>query len=250
MKLTEIANQQNQASVAKIYNLCNRVVSNGVFDVNPDTLVVDVHGSVDIDADFLINGKLPVVFGKVTGTVGIQPNVPLVSLEGMPREVGGSFNIQDTQISSFVGGPDIVHGAYMAYGINELTSLQGLPPVIGGALHLGGCPALTSLEHLPHSIGLGKKDTAFAGLFLTDTGIKSFHNFHKTNGNLKVRGSFAFTSTASHLLSLLLIPGIKTVWAADANLSTILNKHLKGERDIHACQEELIDAGYTAQARI
>lgn len=35
-----------------------------------------------------------------------------------------------------------------------------------------------------------------------------------------------------------------------ADVQNIINKHLKGDRDVFACQEELIEAGYDEFAQL
>lgn len=249
MKLTEIATppDNKRRDLNHIYNLVNTVVTDGEFTVDPETLVVNVLGSVEISDDFLKNGELPVVFGKVTRGFLLSPNAHLKSLKGTPREIGQNFFISDTMITSFVGGPEIVHLDYIAYN-TPVTSMEGLPAQIGGMLHLGGCNNLKSLDHLPRSIG-SKVKTVFGGLYLPES-IVSLHNMHKTHADLVVKGAFSFGPSTTHLLSLLLIPGISRVYSTNEGVTKILNKHLEGGRDVNACQEDLIDAGFIAQARL
>jgi hypothetical protein len=48
------------------------------------------------------------------------------------------------------------------------------------------------------------------------------------------------------VLGLLLIDGLKAAFFSQGwndELQTIINKHLAGERDVFACQEELIENG-------
>ncbi len=37
---------------------------------------------------------------------------------------------------------------------------------------------------------------------------------------------------------------------ADESIQDILNRHLEGDRDIFACQEDLLEAGYEAFAKL
>ena len=47
-----------------------------------------------------------------------------------------------------------------------------------------------------------------------------------------------------------MIDGLKFVGLDNEKVENIINKHLKGERDVFACQEELIEAGYEEYAQL
>ena len=52
------------------------------------------------------------------------------------------------------------------------------------------------------------------------------------------------------LLGLLLIDGLQKVFLDNMKVRVIINKHLKGDRDVFACQEELIEAGFEDFAQL
>jgi hypothetical protein len=62
-------------------------------------------------------------------------------------------------------------------------------------------------------------------------------------------GTFMCDAEVTHVLGLLLIDGLRRI-RCNQGIDPIINRHLAGDRDIHACQEELIEAGYGAQAKL
>jgi hypothetical protein len=73
----------------------------------------------------------------------------LVSLEGMPQEVKGNFNVFHNMIESLVGGPVRVRDTYQV-GYNELTSLEGMPERVTDFICTSN--VLKSLEGSPASV--------------------------------------------------------------------------------------------------
>ena len=86
----------------------------------------NVNGEFDIDGDFylkdyeylIVDGKLAVKFGKVSGDFECSECENLTSLEGSPREVGGNFDCS---------------------GCKNLTSLEGCPREVGGIFYCYDC---------------------------------------------------------------------------------------------------------------
>lgn len=81
--------------------------------------------------------------------------------------------------------------------------------------------------------------------------IDSYHNIHKIVDTID--GAF-YGDTCSHLLGLLYIKKLRFVDVDSAGpISDIINKYLVkqpyGQRDVHSCQEELIESGFAEQAR-
>ena len=54
----------------------------------------------------------------------------------------------------------------------------------------------------------------------------------------------------SHVLGVLLIEGCKGITLDNDIVHLIINKHLEGERDVFACQEELIEKGFEEYAQL
>jgi hypothetical protein len=92
-----------------------------------DTLVVDVHGDVNITDKNLT--KIPVKFGVVDGYFDCSDN-QLNSLEGAPQTVDRDFYCNDNQLKSLEGAPQTVDGGFYCYK-NQLKSLEGAPQTVG-----------------------------------------------------------------------------------------------------------------------
>ena len=97
--------------------------TNGTWQLNPETGLVDVKGRFDCKDRGLSDFK-GVRFG-VVGDFWCQRN-RLTSLEGAPREVGASFWCRDNRLTSLVGAPEKVGWDFWCKN-NLLTSLEGAP---------------------------------------------------------------------------------------------------------------------------
>lgn len=98
---------------------------------------------------------------------------------------------------------------------------------------------LTSFTGFPHKIT--------GSLYLYDSHIYSLHNIHKTVKFIGER--FASNDSVTDILGLLLIGGLQSVQLDVGPIDDIMNKYV-GTGDILAAQDELIDAGLKAQARL
>ena len=160
--------------------------------------------------------------GKPEDKIDLSLNISdmrLNSLEGSPREVGRHVYAEGNNLESLKGGPDIVK---LSFNVERNK--------------------LTSTEWAPSFIGLD--------LFFSKNKLTSLHNIHK---HIKHIGRYAYfekNPIESHVLGLLLIDGLKFVGLDNEKVENIINKHLKGERDVFACQEELIEAGYEEYAQL
>jgi hypothetical protein len=101
---------------------------------------------------------------------------------------------------------------------------------------------LTTLEGMPRGIGswFSCRNCEFKSL----SGIDKRVDY--------INGEVFLNIEMTHILGLLLIDGIRNFTMPDSPESRcleIMNKHL-GTRDILACQDELIDAGFIDQARL
>ena len=123
----------------------------------------------------------------------------------------------------------------------RLTSLEGSPKEVGGAF-LCSSNKLTSLEGISPIIRLQLSCIA--------NKLTSLHNIHKQIKHIGGRANFTFNPIKSHVLGLLLIDGLKNVLFSNKKVEAIINKHLAADRDVFACQEELIEAGLEEFAQL
>ena len=68
--------------------------------------------------------KLPVKFREIKGSFWID-DLEIESIEGSPEIVGGNFDCSKNKLKSLIGGPVRVGGFYNCSG-NQLTSLEGV----------------------------------------------------------------------------------------------------------------------------
>ncbi len=101
---------------------------------------------------------------------------------------------------------------------------------------------LDSLEGAPSSIG--------GNLYCSINNFTSLHNIHKIIKHIGGHADFRYNPITSHVLGLLLIDGLLFVMLGNEKVEDIINKHLEGDRDVFACQEELIEAGYEEFAQL
>lgn len=93
--------------------------------------------------------------------------------------------------------------------------------------------------------GVRGKESDFRGNNLT-----SLHNIHEELKNFEGIASFVDNPIKSHVLGLLKIKGLIGVKLDNKKLQEIINRHLKGNRNVFDCQEELEDAGLGAFAQL
>ena len=100
---------------------------------------------------------------------------------------------------------------------NPLTSLEGITPIINGVLVVERCP------------------------------IRHLTNIHKMIRSVK-HISFSGCPIKSNILGLMMIDNLDWV-TGDSPVFKILYDHLQSDRDVLACQEEMILAGYKEFAK-
>lgn len=154
-------------------------------------------------------------------TVTVDNDVRLEGVENIPfqfKMVQGTFDISDcTNLKSFKGCPYFVEGNFLAIGCAKITSLEFAPTHIGKSINANM------------------------------TGIRSLHNVHKF---IKQCGSHAaFGNATSNALGLLLIPGLQAVTVGHNQATMIMNQHME-DKDIHMCQQALLDAGFSEYAKL
>lgn len=163
----------------------------------------------------------------------------LTSLKGAPEKVGGSFSCSNNRLTTLEGGPSSVGDDFFCID-NELTTLKGASASVGNFYCNDN--KITSLEGAPTSVG--------KYFVCSRNQLTSLHNIHK---HIKYIGHFAdFSSNpiTSSVLGLLLIEGLQKVGLQNQLVQMIVNKHLEGDQDVFACQEELLEAGLEDFAKL
>jgi len=135
-----------------------RIVT-GSYSQDPSTKEVNVQGDVDMSEGY---GKaaskmtrsrwfkdIPFQFGEVTGNFDVS-NQDIISLEGSPYKVGGTYYCQSASLRDIKGAPQEI-GEDFNCGGNQIRSLRGGPVKVGGNYN---CPSngLTSLVGAPEEI--------------------------------------------------------------------------------------------------
>lgn len=192
----------------------------------------------------LIEVKNPLKTGHAGNIEIIHKGLTTLEDTYVPNHIIGNFTCAGNKLTNLKGGPEAVEGNYNCRNNSLLESLEGAPKFLLGEFNFSICGKLRSLKYAP----------SCEGLIFMNTPI----DFRTIKGmNIKIKEQIYFTPTeTTNLLYLLLCPGIRQCSTAPANNSVvgdILNKHLQNEihhRDLHMCQQELIDAGYADIARI
>ena len=173
----------------------------------------------------------------------------LTSLQYGPTKVGTDFRCNKNRLTSLEFGPKEVNGNYECFG-NVLTSLQYGPTEVGGNFYCAG-NLLSSLQYCPTRVG-GNFDCY-------ENQLTSLQGIHKQFRSGYIKGQIWLSNNpiTSHILGLLLIPELKFIGYSKGNASSscydaieIINKHLEGDRNVIACQRELIQAGLKEFARL
>ena len=137
-------------------------------------------------------------------------------LDNLVVDVKGSVDLESTDRTILPVQFGYVDGNFDCYG-SALKSLRGFPNRIGG------------------------------NLYLYDSHIYSLHGIEKIITH--IGGGIVINPTVTHLLGLLLIELGEFSIDDNGPLDEIMNKY-KNTGDILAAQDELLDAGFKAQARL
>ena len=134
----------------------NRIINELRIDkytINKD-YTVDVNGDVIIRDKHLINGKLPIKFGNVSGDFDCSSCGNLTSLEGSPNKVGGDFDCYECpNLLSLKGAPEKVGRDFDCSYCNKIKTLGGAPKEVGINFECYKCYSLKSLKGAPKEIG-------------------------------------------------------------------------------------------------
>ena len=117
---------------------------------NPKTMSYDCDGDVRVSEDIVIDGKLKIRFGKISGGFYCRKN-GLTTLEGAPQEVSGNFDCSINKLTTLEGAPQYVGGGVYC-GVNKLTTLEGAPQKVGVYFNCFN-NQLTTLEGAPKEVG-------------------------------------------------------------------------------------------------
>lgn len=141
------------------------------------------------------------------------------------EEVGNSLSCdKDDRLHSLKESPKIINGIFNCSGV-RLHSLEGSPLIVRGNYQADN-NELTSLKDIHKQ-------------------IKEIH------GTFSVRHN----PIISNILGVLLIKNLE-FFDISANhndkikINMIIDHHIQGDRDVLACQEELISAGYKEYAKL
>ena len=170
--------------------------------------------------------------------------------------VAGDFSYSGGTITTLKNFPDTVDGELSATH-NALTSLHGFPAKgVGGDVDFTDNAELKTIE--------GIADTLNGSLIMSGTGVTTLNGWHKILKKMDGYIDISNCDIQGGLLSPLMIHGCREIkmtkmldgTSADrrtviGEVLKIVNKHLQSEdKDIFACQDELIDAGYSDFAQM
>ncbi len=119
----------------------------------------------------------------------------------------------------------------------SLKTLLGCPQIVGGNFDCAYCD-LVDLTHISTKIG--------GTIFCNGNPIKTFKNIHKMTSCNKV---LLPMNNTPGTLYWILVPNIRTISCFEEQVGEILTTHIR-TKDILACQEDLIDAGFGAWAKL
>ena len=123
--------------------------SNGIWEINPQTGLVDVKGFFECSGQRLTDFK-GVRFGNIWKGFYCENN-SLTSLVGAPQKVGDNFFCSSNHLTTLEGAPETVYGNFYC-DRNRLSSLEGSPEIVGGDFSC--CDNyITSLDGAPQSVG-------------------------------------------------------------------------------------------------
>ena len=122
---------------------------------------------------------------------------------------------------------------------SDLTTLRGCPREVGEDFVCSNI-AITSFDGVP--LIIGSEFRCFEVKVSSLAGIGKTYARH-------IGGTFKSNRVFTHMLGLLLVDGLTNILTMHTPVDKILNKYL-GTGDILSAQHELIEAGFTDQARL
>jgi hypothetical protein len=143
------------ADICRSYQESN--VFKGDWEITEDGLV-NVFGDVDIHtfrypSSSRVMTRLPIRFGRVTGSFTISSHPYINTLEGLPHTVDGNLVLSQLPITSLVGCPKHVGGDFISRA-GRMESLIGAPEFVGGKIILDfNTFESSNLEGFPRIVG-------------------------------------------------------------------------------------------------
>lgn len=171
------------------------------------------------------------------------------TLKGSPKKMDGKYIVSGNLMETLEGSPKKVYGSYTARNCLKLRSTKGISELVTHDLNLSFNPKLTTIEYMP---------TMCMDFVCVHTPL-DMRCLRKWSSNTVIKGEFYFTlGEATNILNILMSPAIIVGVAPDGPkcdvVQKIINKYIRsalpGQRDIHSCQEEMIDAGVGEYAKI
>jgi len=174
----------------------------------------------------------------------------LTSLKFGPINVGGDYDCSENNLTTLNGAPRDVKDFSCAH--NKLVDLEGAPSIIKSIYCRDN--DLKSLENKSCPEGM----TILQDISCYNNGLESLHMIHK---HFKSIGGCFYADRnpllKSHLLGLLLIPGLAYISIDDTIIGTLLNQYLAEGNDsgnkkkaMLQCQQALIEAGFEEAAQL
>ena len=228
-------------------------VVNGDFNASPN--VEDLSYLPLVVKGVLTNGVVAQQYFNDDEESDFEVDVIPVDLASCKTKSAGEFDISLTNITSLNGMPSTT--ICTLRNNDQLTSLRGLPSIVRQLLlkhclnladisaatnvrelWIENCPKI-QIEHIPDVTKL------------TIEGVSSLAGIHKKRKVWNIKTIRFVKEPPTNMLGLLLVKGLESVVTTeDPRLGQILTRHIQGDRDINECQEELIDAGFKAQAKL
>lgn len=217
---------------------------------------VNVAGNVNLKS--LSLEYLPFRFNIVQGDFHCSMNKELKTLEGAPKWVKGMANFEHCWSLKNLNYLGLI--GFQCEKMANFAHCKELEKVCetGKMIYTGGyifsdCPKLESLD------GIG---SMFGNLNITNTAIRSFHNFHKVVkfsksssdwiGDLILWNGHSHQEIHDSSLNLMLVEGLKSITYSEkiAPWFKIIEDGINNGLDVMDVQDQLLDAGYTDQAKI
>lgn len=170
--------------------------------------------------------------------------------EEEPEVLNGNITIR--AVTSLYYHNKIVNGDFSCQNFNIL-SLEGSPIKVTGYFDCSNT-GISSLKGCPREVG---KDY----YCYNAPNLKSLHNVHKYVNRIGGYLEMSANIVESHILGVLKIRDLRRIYLTSAKVNVksevaeIINRYLykkpnPATRDIHGCQEELIDAGLAEYAQL
>ena len=168
----------------------------------------------------LVHGKLKKQYPDIKGDFDCS-NREIITLKFAPKYVGGNFYCYNTNITSLEFAPQSVGHDFSCFG-TKITTLEFAPQYVGRSF---GCSdtKITSLK------GIGKD---YLKEVRGEIYLKECHHLK------------------SSMLGIMLVKELQEIYFDNKEVQDIFNRHLKGDKDILDCQEELITNGLKEYAKL